>query len=92
MLVIKFQTLKLDFYRSETFIIKQKIKMKFILISIAILLALSMIKADDSDKEEIKNLKHLAKILIDKAAINKLNELMNSDSDKFANRENLLVN
>lgn len=66
--------------------------MKFILISIAILVTLSMIKADDSDKEEIKKLKHLAKILIDKAAINKLNELMNSDSDKLANRENLLVN
>lgn len=64
--------------------------MKILLIFIVIIILVACSRAtEDLDKEEIKRLKALAKILIDKAATNKLNELTFDAS--VPNHENLLV-
>jgi len=57
--------------------------MKAIFLLFTICFVVALVKADDADKEENRKLLKLAKILVDRAAVSKLNNLLSeSDSSK----------
>lgn len=63
--------------------------MKSILLIFTICIVITLIKSDDSDKEENRKLIKLAKILVDRAAVNKINYLI---SENESSKNSYLVN
>lgn len=63
--------------------------MKSILLIFTICIVITLIKSDDSDKEENIKLIKLAKILVDRAAVNKINYLI---SENESSKNSYLVN